>query len=304
MPEESAVRVSPPDEIRKYLGDTLAPLKGWEHKPVWLTYLNGEPFLLKRLGGPPSRENFEYFKWEIDLLGQLTERGFPVQAPAALLGGQVLREVEQSLWATYRFVAGEAMGFEAPLEAQGELLSRLHQVSRSLEVPPRPAIRPIESFTAAVLATDEELAEAASACARHLESLRAREEIVIHGDFTCDNILQIGGSVTGVIDFGMAQHHHPLVDLGFALWHTGRPDRSALELNLERLYAFVSGYVAFHPLSVDQMSLLAEAIESKGLFMIALLRSRGRSEGSRRTLLSWIQRHRLLIEERLGVLAT
>ena len=60
-----------------------------------------------------------------------------------------------------------------------------------------------------------------------------RERVVIHGDFTNDNVIADGTPphATGVIDFANAHVETPLADVGYGLWRSGRPHERADSLD-------------------------------------------------------------------------
>lgn len=77
---------------------------------------------------------------------------------------------------------------------------------------------------------------------------------MIHGDFTNDNVIASGISPapTGVVDFALAHVEHPIADIGYALWRSGRPAEHATCLDPRRVRRYVHGYHSVRPLSADQ----------------------------------------------------
>lgn len=266
-----------PQPVIDVLSHHLLPIPGWESKPLWRFDSDLGPAVLKRLSGPATKENLEYFNWEFELLAQLDRIGFSVQRPLPLLQGEAIKEIEGSFWTTYLFVPGESVSWTEPpsLEEQGVFLARFHAASSRVSVDPRPHITPIEGFFKDVLSSHPSLGNRAEEVATALAALRTHGEIVMHGDLSCDNMLADKGKLSGVIDFGMAQHHHPLVDLGFALWRTARPFRKAVELDPARIARYIRGYLSHSTLPPDLLKQLPSAIIAKGLFLVSLIQRGG-----------------------------
>jgi aminoglycoside phosphotransferase (APT) family kinase protein len=83
-----------------------------------------------------------------------------------------------------------------------------------------------------------------------------QERVVIHGDFTNDNVIASGAPLraTGVVDFVLAHLENPLADIGYALWRSGYEHANYLDLNRVRRY--LRGYTSAAPLPPNQARLI------------------------------------------------
>ena len=97
-----------------------------------------------------------------------------------------------------------------------------------------------------------------------------RGRSVVHGDFTNDNVIASGTppTATGVVDFALAHVEHPLADIGYALWRSGRPAEHATCLDPGRISRYVHGYHSVRPLSADQAAFIPTYLFGRGLQMI------------------------------------
>jgi Ser/Thr protein kinase RdoA (MazF antagonist) len=86
----------------------------------------------------------------------------------------------------------------------------------------------------------------------------ARDRLVIHGDFTNDNVIADGTppAASAVIDFALAHAEPPLADIGYGLWRSGRPHELAGRLDLSRVRRFLRGYASVLPISPDDASVI------------------------------------------------
>jgi Ser/Thr protein kinase RdoA (MazF antagonist) len=72
-----------------------------------------------------------------------------------------------------------------------------------------------------------------------------------------------------VIDFALAHIEHPLADIGYALWRSGRPAEHATCLDPDRVRQYVHGYHGIRPLSPDRAAAIPTYMFGRGLQMIA-----------------------------------
>jgi Ser/Thr protein kinase RdoA (MazF antagonist) len=117
-----------------------------------------------------------------------------------------------------------------------------------------------------------------------------RERVVIHGDFTNDNVIADGTPprATGVIDFANAHVETPLADVGYGLWRSGRPHERADDLDFSRARRFLHGYASIVPLSADQASVIPVYLRGRGLQMIAKRVRAGRNETGMLAQVQWL----------------
>lgn len=108
----------------------------------------------------------------------------------------------------------------------------------------------------------------------------ARERMVIHGDYTNDNVIARGTPpmASGVIDFALAHVETPLADIGYGLWRSGRPHELAGYLDPSRVRRFLRGYARVVRLTPDQASVIPLYVWGRGLQMIAKRVRAGRNE--------------------------
>lgn len=117
--------------------------------------------------------------------------------------------------------------------------------------------------------------------------------MVIHGDFTNDNVIADGTppAASGVIDFAGAHVETPLADIGYGLWRSGRPHELAGYLDLSRIMRFLRGYAGVVRLTPGQASVIPLYLRGRGLQMIA---KRVRAGGNDTTMLAqvrWLTAH-------------
>ena len=114
--------------------------------------------------------------------------------------------------------------------------------------------------------------------------------MVIHGDFTNDNVIADGTPprATGVIDFANAHAETPLADIGYGLWRSGRPHERADRLDFSRARRFLQGYASIVRVSPDQASAIAVYLRGRGLQMIAKRVRAGRNETGMLAQVQWL----------------
>jgi Ser/Thr protein kinase RdoA (MazF antagonist) len=105
----------------------------------------------------------------------------------------------------------------------------------------------------------------------HAGGYFAMEEIVVHGDFTMDNVLIEGKPprIAGLIDFGSAYREHRPADLVFGLWRSGRANAADVALDLDRVGRFLRGYHQCEPIDAEVARLLPVLLWARGLQLAA-----------------------------------
>jgi Ser/Thr protein kinase RdoA (MazF antagonist) len=165
----------------------------------------------------------------------------------------------------------------------GALLGRYHAAVRQIRVASqRPAALPLAQVPPVLLShpLDAIPAERAAVIRQLAAQLAsdlagtghlARERMVIHGDFTNENVIASGTppAASGVIDFALAHVETPLADIGYGLWRSGRPHELADHLDLSRIRQFLGGYASVAPISPDEASVTPLYLRGRGLQMIA-----------------------------------
>jgi Ser/Thr protein kinase RdoA (MazF antagonist) len=118
----------------------------------------------------------------------------------------------------------------------------------------------------------------------------ARERVVIHGDFTNDNVIARGipPAASGVIDFAGAHVETPLADIGYGLWRSGRPYEQAGYLDLPRVRRFLRGYASVVRISPDEASIIPLYVWGRGLQMIAKRVRAGRNDTAMLAQVLWV----------------
>jgi Ser/Thr protein kinase RdoA (MazF antagonist) len=128
--------------------------------------------------------------------------------------------------------------------------------------------------------------------ARELEETghRHREQLIVHGDFTCHNVVADGTPPrgTGVIDFALAHAETPLADIGYGLWRSGRPCQDAEHLDLPRVRRFFQGYSSVIPLTAEEANVIPLYMRGRGLQMIAKRIRAGRAETGMLAQVQWL----------------
>jgi Ser/Thr protein kinase RdoA (MazF antagonist) len=156
------------------------------------------------------------------------------------------------------------------MEEVGALLGRYHVAVRQIQVTgQRPSALPLAEVPPVLLSHQLEaipperaalICQLAAQLARDLDDNGhlARERMVIHGDFTNDNVIARGTppEASGVIDFAGAHVETPLADIGYGLWRSGRPYERAGHLELSRVRRFLRGYASVVRISPDEASII------------------------------------------------
>jgi len=219
--------------------------------------------------------------WLHGFLTRLAGLGFPSPRPLRCLDRKSWTMADGLLWEIVSFLPSHTIGWSAvpPREEVGALLGCYHATVRQIEVTSqRPDALPLADVPTVLLSRRldavplEERAvirrlAAQLACDLDGTGHLRRERVVIHGDFTNDNVIADGTPprTTGVIDFANAHVETPLADVGYGLWRSGRPHERADDLDFSRARRFLRGYAGIVPLSPDQASVIPVYLRGRGL---------------------------------------
>jgi Ser/Thr protein kinase RdoA (MazF antagonist) len=262
--------------------------------------------VLRRLPAPAlsAASLVEDVAWLHGFLGRLAGLSFPSPRPLPCFDGQSWTVTDGTLWEIASFLPGHAVCWAAvpPMEEIGGLLGRYHTTARQIEVTSqRPGAIPLAdvpavlmSHSLAVVPSGRQaiIRQLAAQLARDLHDAGrlTRERLVVHGDFTNDNVIADGmpPRALGVIDFANAHADTPLADLGYGLWRSGRPHEQADRLDFSRARQFLRGYASIVRVSPDQASLIPVYLRGRGLQMIAKRVRAGRNETGMLAQLQWL----------------
>jgi Ser/Thr protein kinase RdoA (MazF antagonist) len=273
---------------------------------AWLVGWQGTPGVLRQLPVPVVSGMVlgQGAAWLHGFLAQLGGLGFGSPRPLPCLDGKSWTMADGWLWEVLSFLPGHTIGWSAlpPLEEIGALLGRYHMNARQIGVTSqRPGALPLADVPAILLSGALDIVPATQRAAirdlaadlggdLHAMGHLCRERVVIHGDFTSDNVIA-GGTpprATGVIDFAGAHAETPLADVGYALWRSGRPHERAVDLDFCRARRFLRGYSSIIPISADQASVIPVYLRGRGLQMIAKRVRAGRAETGMLAQVQWL----------------
>jgi Ser/Thr protein kinase RdoA (MazF antagonist) len=254
---------------------------------AWLVGWQGTRGVLRRRPVPLALDAAlsQDVTWLHGFMTRLAAVGFPSPRPLPCFDGMSWIIAQGSLWEIVSFLPGHAVGWAAlpPTEEIGALLGRYHGAVRRIQVTgQRPAALPLVEVPRVLLSHKLDaipaertalIRQLAAQLADDLDGTGhlARERVVIHGDFTNDNVVAHGSppAASGVIDFALAHVETPLADIGYGLWRSGRPHELAGRLDLSRIRRFVRGYANVVRLTPDQVSVIPLYVRGRGLQMIA-----------------------------------
>ncbi len=283
------------------LQGTVSPREG----RAWLVDWRGTRAVLRHVAVPAPATTADV-DWLHSFLIRLADLGFCSPRPLPCFRGRSWTLTGGQLWEIVSFLPGQAVGWaaEPAMEEIGALLARYHATVRHLAaISQRPGTLPLADVPAVLLSGRLDAihlgADRAAAIRREAERLAsdldqagylADERLVIHGDFTNDNVIADGTPprATGVIDFALAHVETPLADIGYALWRSGRPHEYAEHLDLARIARFLRGYAAIVPVSADEARLIPVYIRGRGLQMIAKRIRAGRAETGMLAEVQWL----------------
>ena len=296
--------------LARILSDAGLQLLPGEVRPregrAWLVGWQGTRGVLRQLPVPvvSGTVRLQDVTWLHGFLTRLAGLGFPSPRPLRCLDGKSWAMADGLLWEIVSFLPGHTIGWSAvpPMEEVGALLGRYHAIVRQIEVTSqRPDALPLADVSAVLLsrkldvvpleeqAIIRQLAEQL-ACDLDGTGHQRRDRVVIHGDFTNDNVIADGTPprATGVIDFANAHVETPLADVGYGLWRSGRPHERADDLDFSRARRFLHGYASIVPLSPDQASVIPVYLRGRGLQMIAKRVRAGRNETGMLAQVQWL----------------
>jgi Ser/Thr protein kinase RdoA (MazF antagonist) len=308
--------------LARILSDAGLQLLPGEVRPregrAWLVGWQGTCGVLRQLpvavvsGSIPAQD----VAWLHGFLTRLAGLGFPSPRPLRCLDGKSWTIADGLLWEIVSFLPGNTVGWSAvpPMEEVGALLGRYHATARQIEVTSqRPDALPLADVPAVLLShkldgvPPEERAvirqlAAHLACDLDGSGHLRRERVVIHGDFTNDNVIADGTPprATGVIDFANAHVETPLADVGYGLWRSGRPHERADDLDFSRARRFLRGYASIVPLSPDQASAIPVYLRGRGLQMIAKRVRTGWNETGTLAKVQWLSANASAVADALA----
>jgi Ser/Thr protein kinase RdoA (MazF antagonist) len=291
----------------------LAALPGPREGRAWLVEWRHEQGLLRQTllaadVGTVERTSDDV-AWLHGFLGSLAPTGFPAPRPLPAFGDRSWTIQAGSLWQLVTYLPGQVVGWSpAPSMADiGILMGRYHvAVSELGPAAQRPAALPLIDVPAVLLSGRVEAAGVSEDEATRMRNLAAElaadlaeaglagpGPVVIHGDFTCHNVVAAGAppAAAGVIDFELAHVDSPLADIGYGLWRSGRPHQHADCLDAARVAQFVRGYASVRAVTADQARLVPVYVRGRGLQMIAKRVRAGRPETGMLAQVAWVSAH-------------
>jgi Ser/Thr protein kinase RdoA (MazF antagonist) len=235
--------------------DTLRFIGGRENKH-WLVDIGGTRFVLRAYSREQTRAGSMGF--ELEILRRVKDTGWPVPEP--------VREpllADERLWCLFTLLPGQPRSQQEPEEQRqrGRLLAELHESTASMTGLGQRQGWHLSDETI----LNPELTHLVDDCAEfyprehhilrwHIERVREGladldldgvEVVVLHGDFTCWNLLFEANALSGVLDFEAAHVNYRVADFALA-WRGQQAD-------------VIRGYEEVHPLSDLDWQLLIPA---------------------------------------------
>jgi Ser/Thr protein kinase RdoA (MazF antagonist) len=287
---------------------------------TWLVEWRQEQGLLRQtaLASNAAERTAGDMAWLHGFLNRLASTGFPAPRPLPAFGGRSWTIRSGSLWQLTSFLPGTVVGWSPvpPLAEIGALLARYHLAVAALEpTAQRPSALPLAEVPAILLSGQVEASGVSRDQAASIRSLAADlaadlaeagragpRPLVIHGDFTCHNVVATGTppAAAGVIDFELAHVESPLADVAYGLWRSGRPRQEADCVDAARLEQFLRGYVSVRPVTADQARVISVYLRGRGLQMIAKRVSAGRPDTGMLAQVAWLSAHSGAVAETLA----
>ena len=297
----------PPAALMDAGGLTLAPGSVQPREgSAWLVDWRGTRGVLRSLPERARRTALitDDVIWLHSFLTRLASTEFPAPRPLPCFGGLSWTTEADVVWEVVSYLPGQTVGWDATpsMEEVGVLLARYHTAARQVLVArQRPTALPLRAVPEILLSHGlKTVPPERSAAIRQLvsdlacdldETCRQRtEQLVIHGDFTNDNVIARGTppAATGVIDFALAHVEVPLADIGYGLWRSGRPHEQADYLDVNRVERFIRGYASVARISPDQAAVIPLYLRGRGLQMIAKRIRAGRNETGMLAQVQWL----------------
>jgi Ser/Thr protein kinase RdoA (MazF antagonist) len=273
---------------------------------AWLVEWHGTLGVLRSLPARPEGMAVATndVEWMHGYLSRLASTDFPAPRPLPCFRGLSWTVEAGELWEIVSYLPGRAVGWDpAPsMEKVGAFLGGYHSAARQVDVTSqRPTALPLAAVPEILLShTLETVAPGRAAAIRQLACDLAHDldgaaepeadKIVIHGDFTNDNVIASGTppAPAGLIDFALAHVEVPVADVGYGLWRSGRPHEQADHIDLHRLRRFVHGYASTARISPDQAAVIPLYLRGRGLQMIAKRIRAGRNETGMLAQVQWL----------------
>jgi Ser/Thr protein kinase RdoA (MazF antagonist) len=302
----------------KVLPGDIRPREG----RAWLVDWQGTRGILRKSAAPRSSVLLarltDDVAWLHTFLTSLAKLGFPSPWPLPAFDRESWTVADGMLWEVVSFIPGHAVGWaaEPTMEEIGALLGRYHVGVRRIEVSgQRPGALPLADVPGILLSPRLEAARVDPdraavirglatrlACDLHEMRVLTHERVVIHGDFTNDNVIADGmpPKPTGVIDFALAHVETRAADIGYGLWRSGRPHEHADRLDLLRARRFLLGYASTAPISIDEASVIPAYLRGRGLQMIAKRVRSGRADMRMLAEVEWLSAHDSAVADALA----
>jgi len=231
-----------PEEICSSLGQIhglLFPPQGDTSAVAVVDTENGK-YVVKRSHG----EQFSsWLKQEYKVLETLTQAPFPTPHPYAFVQRETTEGLES--WLVMSYIHGEPLIAAINLIANQKVRwSILHAFGSVLAtIHGYPVLSDLRSDRVLECAQYNFLHYTTKGNAELLEQLRQHRPLpipstLIHGDFTVDNVLILGGQVSGIIDWSGGGIGDPRYDLALAI----RPKKTGLFHTPQDRQAFFEGY--------------------------------------------------------------
>jgi Ser/Thr protein kinase RdoA (MazF antagonist) len=285
---------------------------------AWLVGWQGTRGVLRRLPAPAvsAASLVADVAWLHGFLARLSGLGFPSSRPLPCFDGRSWTVTDGMLWEVVSFLPGHAVCWATvpPMEEIGGLLGRYHAVARQIHVTcQRPGALTLADVPSVLLSPSLDVVPPGrQAIIRQLAAQLARDlddaghltpqHVVIHGDFTTDNVIADGTPprATGVIDFVNAHTETPLADIGYGLWRSGRPHERADRLDFSRARRFLRGYASIVRVSPDQAAVIPVYLRGRGLQMIAKRVRAGRNETGMLAEVQWLTVNAVAVADALA----
>jgi Ser/Thr protein kinase RdoA (MazF antagonist) len=300
----------------------LATLPRPRQGRAWLVEWQHEQGLLRQTAlpadGATAELTAEDVRWLHGFLSRLDRTRFPAPRPLPAFAGRSWTISAGSLWQLVTFLPGHVVGWSSlPSMADiGVLMGQYHVAASALEsAAQRPAALPLIDVPAVLTSGQVEAAgvgaDQTAQIRHHADELAAdltdaglasAGRLVIHGDFTCHNVLAVSKPPVpaGVIDFELAHVDSPLADIGYGLWRSGRPHQDAVDLDAARVRQFLRGYASVRALSAEQARLIPVYLRGRGLQMIAKRVRARRPETGMLAQVAWLSAHKTSVAELFG----